>query len=123
MSSFASGYCTNPADAGLIGKTITGYSWYPGTIVTNTQQIWTGQFRTSMLGTTRCWCVRTWVRFKPESYDGTQEGGFRRSSARRAPRRCSRPASRSRPVLPTHREPAHRRQFLGAELLPHRNDL
>jgi outer membrane cobalamin receptor len=75
MSSFASGYCTNPADAGLIGKTITGYSWYPGTIVTNTQQIWTGQFRTSIGDNTLL--VRPYLgAIQPESYDGTQEGGF-----------------------------------------------
>jgi outer membrane cobalamin receptor len=75
MSSFVSGLCSNPADANLFGKTVTGYSWYPGTIITNTQQIWTGQFRTSIGDNTLL--VRPYLgAIQPESYDGTQEGGF-----------------------------------------------
>jgi hypothetical protein len=67
--------CTNPANAGMVGKTITGYSWYPGTQITNTQQIFTGQFRTS-IGTNTL-LVRPYIgSIQPESYDGTQEGGY-----------------------------------------------
>ena len=67
--------CTNPANANLIGKTITAYSWYPGTQITNTQQIFTGQFRTSIGDNTLL--VRPYLgTIQPESYDGTQEGGF-----------------------------------------------
>ncbi|MDB5092306.1 MAG: hypothetical protein JWO85_407 [Candidatus Eremiobacteraeota bacterium] len=67
--------CTNPANAGLIGKTITAYSWYPGTQITNTQQIFTGQFRTSIGDNTVL--VRPYLgSIQPESYDGINEGYY-----------------------------------------------
>ena len=70
-----SSFCTNPANAGLIGKTITGYSWYPGTRITNTQQLFTAQFRTSIGDNTLL--VRPYLGLiQPESYDGTQEGVY-----------------------------------------------
>jgi hypothetical protein len=67
--------CTNPANANLIGKTITGYSWYPGTEISNTQQIFTAEFRTSLGNNTLL--VRPYVgSIQPESYDGTDEGYY-----------------------------------------------
>ena len=67
--------CTNPANQNLVGKTITGYSWYPGTIITNTQQLFTAQFRTAIGDNTLL--VRPYVgAIQPESYDGTDEGYY-----------------------------------------------
>ncbi len=67
--------CTNPANMNLVGKTITGYSWYPGTEITNTQQIFTAEFRTSIGNNTLL--VRPYIgSIQPESYDGTNEGYY-----------------------------------------------
>jgi hypothetical protein len=67
--------CTNPANMNLVGKTITGYSWYPGTEISNTQQIFTAEFRTSIGNNTLL--VRPYVgSIQPESYDGTGEGYY-----------------------------------------------
>lgn len=41
-------FCTNPADSGLIGKTINAYAWYPGSNVYYNQPIFTGQLRTAV---------------------------------------------------------------------------
>ena len=35
--------CTNPTYSNLIGKTINGFYWFPGTDIWNTQQLWTAQ--------------------------------------------------------------------------------
>lgn len=67
--------CTNPANLNLVGKTINGYSWYPGTEISNTQQIFSAQFRTSIGNNTLL--VRPYVgSIQPESYDGTDEGYY-----------------------------------------------
>ena len=67
--------CTNPANLNLVGKTITGYSWYPGTEISNTQQIFSAQFRTSIGNNTLL--VRPYIgSIQPESYDGTDEGYY-----------------------------------------------
>ena len=67
--------CTNPAYASYIGKTINAYSWYPGTQITNTQQLWTAQFRTSIGNDTLL--IRPYLgAIQPESYDGYDEGFY-----------------------------------------------
>jgi hypothetical protein len=67
--------CTNPANTSLVGKTITAYSWYPGTEISNTQQIFSAQFRTSIGNNTLL--VRPYIgSIQPESYDGTDEGYY-----------------------------------------------
>ncbi|GAC1586857.1 MAG: hypothetical protein NVS3B28_10930 [Candidatus Velthaea sp.] len=67
--------CTSPQNQNLVGKNITAYSWYPGTQITNTQQLFTGQFRTSIGSNTLL--VRPYLgSIQPESYDGTNEGGY-----------------------------------------------
>ncbi len=40
--------CTNPNDAGYVGRTIPGYIFYPGSNVYNNQPIFTGQLRTAI---------------------------------------------------------------------------
>ena len=68
--------CTNPADANLIGKTINGFYWFPGTNITNVQQLWSGQFRTQLPGTTTL-LTRPYIgTLRPETYDGTGEGYY-----------------------------------------------
>jgi hypothetical protein len=67
--------CTNPADANLIGKTINGFYWFPGTQIWNTQELWDGQFRTTLGATTVL--VRPYLgSIQPETYDGTGEGQY-----------------------------------------------
>jgi hypothetical protein len=67
--------CTSPANANLIGQTIEGYSWYPGTFVYNNQTLFDGQFRTSLGNNTLL--VRPYVGvIEPEIIDGLQEGGY-----------------------------------------------
>jgi len=67
--------CTNPADANLIGSTVNGTYWFPGTNIWNTQQLYTGQFRTSLNQTT--FLVRPYLgAIQPETYDGRGEGGY-----------------------------------------------
>ncbi len=67
--------CTNPADAGLIGKTINAYYWFPGTNITNVQQLFSGQLRSALGSTTLL--VRPYIgTIYPETYDGTGEGGY-----------------------------------------------
>jgi hypothetical protein len=73
---FASGAlpneCTNPADAGLIGKTVNADFWYPGTKIFSNQQIWTGQLRTSLGDTTLL--IRPYIgSIQPETYDAGGE--------------------------------------------------
>ncbi|HTV74022.1 MAG TPA: TonB-dependent receptor, partial [Candidatus Acidoferrales bacterium] len=67
--------CTNPADANLIGKTINGFYWFPGTEIWNTQELWDGQFRTTLGSTTLL--IRPYLgSIQPETYNGTGEGGY-----------------------------------------------
>jgi hypothetical protein len=40
--------CTSPADADLVGKTINGFYWFPGTLIVSQQQLYDAQFRTSV---------------------------------------------------------------------------
>lgn len=42
------GRCGNPAYAGMVGQTINGYSFYPGSNVYNNQPLFTGQLRTAI---------------------------------------------------------------------------
>jgi outer membrane receptor protein involved in Fe transport len=44
--------CTNPADAYLIGKNINAYSWYTGSQIYTSQQLYDAEFRTSVGNTT-----------------------------------------------------------------------
>ena len=68
-------YCTNPADANLIGKTINTDFWYPGTKIYNSQQIFTGQLRTSFGDTTML--IRPYVgSIQPETYDAGGEYNY-----------------------------------------------
>jgi hypothetical protein len=68
--------CTNPADAGLIGKTIQGYVEYPGSSVYNNQELFDGQFRTSLPGNNTL-LVRPYIgSIQPEIIDGSQEGAY-----------------------------------------------
>jgi hypothetical protein len=67
--------CTNPADANLIGKTINGFYWFPGTNISSVQQLFSADFRTS-LGTNTL-LIRPYIgTISPETYDGTGEGGY-----------------------------------------------
>ncbi len=67
--------CTNPADANLIGKTINGFYWFPGTLIVNQQQLYDAQFRTSLGDTTLL--VRPYIgQIQPETYIGAGEGAF-----------------------------------------------
>jgi hypothetical protein len=67
--------CTNPANANLVGSTINGYSWYPGTQINNSQQLYSAQFRTSLGSNTLL--VRPYIgNIQPESYDGAAEGQY-----------------------------------------------
>jgi outer membrane cobalamin receptor len=67
--------CTNPAQASLIGKTITGYTWYPGTVITNDQTLFDGQFRTSFGDTTLL--IRPYLGvIEPEAVQGQGEGYY-----------------------------------------------
>jgi outer membrane receptor protein involved in Fe transport len=44
--------CTNPAENYLIGKNITGYTWYTGGWIYNNQNLYDAEFRTSLGNTT-----------------------------------------------------------------------
>jgi hypothetical protein len=67
--------CTSPAESALIGKTINGFFWYPGTLITNKQQLYSGQFRTLIGNNTLL--IRPYAgNIEPETYNGTGEGTF-----------------------------------------------
>jgi outer membrane receptor protein involved in Fe transport len=67
--------CTSPANQNLIGKTIDGYFWYPGTLITNKQQIYSGQLRTTIGNDTLL--IRPYLgNIEPETYNGTGEGTY-----------------------------------------------
>jgi len=75
MTGFNNLTCTSPQYQNLVGKTITAYSWYPGTQISNTQQLYTAQFRTSLGNNTLL--VRPYLgAIQPESYDGNAEGQY-----------------------------------------------
>jgi len=67
--------CTNPADASLVGSTITGYTWYPGTFVYNNQDLFDAQFRTAIGNNTLL--IRPYLgSIEPEIIDGIDEGQY-----------------------------------------------
>jgi outer membrane receptor protein involved in Fe transport len=67
--------CTNPADASLIGQSISGYTWYPGTFVYNNQTLFDAQFRTSLGNNT--FVARPYIGvIEPEIIDGLYEGQY-----------------------------------------------
>jgi hypothetical protein len=67
--------CTNPADASLVGSTIPGYTWYPGTFVYNNQDIFDAQLRTAIGNNTLL--VRPYLgSIEPEIIDGIDEGQY-----------------------------------------------
>jgi hypothetical protein len=67
--------CTNPADQNLVGKTINGFYWFPGTDIINNQSIFSGQFRTSIGNNTLL--IRPYLgSIQPETYNGAGEGAF-----------------------------------------------
>lgn len=64
--------CTNPAYANLIGKTVNGYVYYPGTFVYNNQDMFDAQFRTSIGNNTLL--IRPYIGdIEPEIINGTGE--------------------------------------------------
>ncbi len=68
-------YCGNPANNNLVGTTINGFTWYPGSVVTNDQTLFDGQFRTSLGDTTLL--IRPYLgAIEPEAINGTGEGGY-----------------------------------------------
>lgn len=67
--------CTSPQNANLIGKTINGFYWFPGTDIQNTQQMWTAQFRTTLGSDTIV--DRPYLgALQPETYVGAGEGNY-----------------------------------------------
>lgn len=67
--------CTSPQNANLIGTTINGFYWFPGTDIQNTQQMWTAQFRTAIGNDTII--DRPYLgALQPETYVGAGEGYF-----------------------------------------------
>lgn len=68
----ASGICTNPADASLIGKNVNSFGWYPGSYIYNNQTLFDAQFRTAIGNDTLL--VRPYVgTIEPEVIIGTGE--------------------------------------------------
>jgi len=67
--------CTAPSLANLVGKTINGFYWFPGTDIQNTQQLYAAQLRTSFGANTIV--DRPYVgALQPETYVGQGEGGY-----------------------------------------------
>ena len=68
-------FCTNPVNANLIGKTINGFQWYPGTFVYNNQDLFDAQFRTAIGNDTLL--IRPYLGdIEPEIIDGGNEGKY-----------------------------------------------
>ena len=66
---------TSPSTQGLVGQTINGFFWYPGTQLTNSQQLWNAQIRTSIGDNTLL--IRPYIgSIQPETYDGEFEGQY-----------------------------------------------
>jgi hypothetical protein len=75
ISPYGSPECSNPKYAGLIGSTINGYVWYPGSSVYNNQTLFSGQFRTSLGKDTLL--IRPYLgAIEPEAIVGSGEGGY-----------------------------------------------
>ncbi|HEV8022024.1 MAG TPA: TonB-dependent receptor [Candidatus Lustribacter sp.] len=67
--------CTSPQDAGLIGTTINGFYWFPGTDIQNTQQMYTAQLKTTIGNDTLI--LRPYLgALQPETYVGQGEGYY-----------------------------------------------
>lgn len=66
--------CTNPADSDLIGKTIPGYLWYPGSNVYSNQPIFTAQLRSTLGDVTVL--DRPYAGNIERIVDGAAENGF-----------------------------------------------
>jgi hypothetical protein len=66
--------CSNPSFSDVVGKTISAYTWYPGSNVFSNQPIFTGQFRTSLADTTLL--VRPYAGNIEAIVDGSQENQF-----------------------------------------------
>jgi hypothetical protein len=67
--------CTNPANAGLVGKSIPSYVWYPGVAVYNMQPIFDAQFRTTIGNNTLL--LRPYAsNIQPDYIAGVGEGGY-----------------------------------------------
>jgi len=94
--------CTNPADANLIGKTVNGFYWFPGTQIVNQQQLYDAQFRTSFGSTTLL--VRPYIgTIEPETYIGLGEGSY---PAFFAPNSSYPACTGAMPTLPCYPGPA-----------------
>ncbi len=67
--------CTNPADESLVGKTIQGFYWFPGTDIINNQELYSANLRTSIGENTLL--VRPYLgSIEPETYNGSGEGAY-----------------------------------------------
>ncbi len=67
--------CTAPSLQNLVGKTINGFYWFPGTDIQNTQQMWSAQFRTTFGANSII--DRPYVgALQPETYVGNGEGYY-----------------------------------------------
>ena len=66
--------CSSPEFSNLIGKTITGYSWYTGSHMYNNQEMWDAEFRTSLGNTTLL--VRPYVGNIEPSIDAADSQGY-----------------------------------------------
>jgi len=68
-------WCNNPQYSSLVGKTINGFFWYPGTQLTNSQQLYTAQIRTTIGNDSLL--IRPYLAdIQPETYNGTGEGQY-----------------------------------------------
>ncbi len=104
----ASGICTNPRDAFLIGQNVNSLGWYPGSYIYNNQTLFDAQFRTAIGNDTLL--IRPYVGdIEPEIIIGTGEITIRPVSRRPAipatppsrPRAATRSAAR--PIRPAAR--------------------
>ena len=67
--------CTNPADESLVGKTIPGFYWFPGTDIINNQELYNAQLRTTIGNNTLL--IRPYLgSIEPETYNGAGEGEY-----------------------------------------------
>ena len=65
--------CTSPTSQNLVGKTIDGIYWYPGTVVWSLNQIYSAEFRTSIGNDTVL--ARPYIaNIIPEIFDGLAGG-------------------------------------------------
>jgi hypothetical protein len=67
--------CGDQTYASLNGQTINGFTWYPGTVITNVQQLYTAQFRTSFGNDSIL--LRPYIAsLQPNFYDATGEQAY-----------------------------------------------